>query len=72
MATPSLMVAAKSMGYDSCPRIGFDHDAVAKLVNLPAAPCIGPMVAIGKGTKEPRPKPGQLSMDEVVVRDRFA
>ena len=45
MATPSLMVAAKSMGYDSCPGIGFDHDAVAKLVNLPAAPSNVPIIS---------------------------
>jgi hypothetical protein len=28
-------------------------------------------VAIGKGTKEGWPKPGQLPMDEVVVPNRF-
>jgi hypothetical protein len=32
---------------------------------------IGPMIAIGKGTKESWPKPGQLSLDEVVIKDRF-
>ena len=32
---------------------------------------MGPMVAIGRGTKEPWPKPGQLTMDEVVIRNRF-
>ena len=72
IAMQTLMLAAKSMGYDSCPMIGFDHDAVGKLVNLPNDHCIGPMVAIGKAVKEPWPKPGQLSMDQVVVRDRFA
>ena len=51
--------------------IGFDRDAVAKLVTLPADCVVGPMVAIGKGTKEPWPKPGQLSLDEVVVHNRF-
>lgn len=71
MAMMTLMLAAKGMGYDSCPMIGFDHEAVAKLVNLPADHCIGPMVAIGKGTKEPWPKPGQLSIDEVRITDRF-
>ena len=71
MAMQTLMLTAKDMGYDSCPMIGFDHEAVAKLVNLPADHCIGPMVAIGKGTKDPWPKPGQLSMSEVVINDRF-
>jgi len=72
MAIQTIMLAAKAMGYDSCPMIGFDHDAVAKLINLPADHCIGPMVAIGKKTKGVWPKPGQLSLEEVVVTDRFA
>lgn len=72
MAMQTLMLAAKAMGYDSSPMIGFDHEAVARLINLPADHCIGPMVAIGKGTKAPWPKPGQLPLGEVVVTDRFA
>ena len=32
---------------------------------------IGPMVAIGRGTKDPWPKPGQLELSEVVVQNRF-
>lgn len=71
MAMQTLMVAAKAMGYESCPMIGFDHEAVAKLIHLPEDHCIGPMVAIGKGTKAPWPKPGQLPLSQVMVRDRF-
>jgi nitroreductase len=71
MAMQTLMVAAKAMGHESCPMIGFDHEAVAKLINLPDDHCMGPMVAIGKGTKDTWPKPGQLSRDEVVITDRF-
>ncbi|MCP3915753.1 MAG: nitroreductase family protein [bacterium] len=71
MAMQTLMLAAQGMGYDSCPMIGFEHEAVAKLVNLPADHCIGPMVAIGKRTKDPWPKPGQLSLAEVMITDRF-
>ncbi|MEM7228384.1 MAG: nitroreductase family protein [Planctomycetota bacterium] len=71
MAMQTIMVAAKAMGYESCPMIGFEHDDVAKLINLPADHCIGPMIAIGKGTKDPWPKPGQLSYDEVVIENSF-
>ncbi len=71
MAMQTIMVAAKAMGYESCPMIGFDHDAVAKLVRLPDDHCIGPMIAVGKGTKDAWPKPGQLALSEVVVNDRF-
>jgi len=72
IAMQTLMLAAKAMGYDSCPMIGFDHDAVAGLINLPDDHCIGPTVAIGKGVKPAWPKPGQLPLDEVVVSNRFS
>ena len=71
MAMQTLMLAAKSMGYDSCPMIGFYIEKVAELINLPEYHVMGPMVAIGKGTKDPWPKPGQLSLGEVVVENGF-
>ncbi|MEZ5325673.1 MAG: nitroreductase family protein [Verrucomicrobiales bacterium] len=72
MAMQTIMLAAKSIGYDSCPMIGYDIDAVAKLINLPEDHVMGPMVAIGKGTKDPWPKPGQLTLSEVVVENGFS
>lgn len=71
MAMQTLMLAAKAMGYDSCPMIGFDSEKVAELINLPDDHVMGPMVAIGKGTKDPWPKPGQLPLSEVVVENGF-
>ena len=71
MAMQTLMLAAKAMGYDSCPMIGFDIDEVAKLINLPEDHVMGAMVAIGKGTKEPWPKPGQLDLSDVVIENGF-
>jgi nitroreductase len=71
MAMQTLMLAAKAMGYDSCPMIGFDIDKVAELINLPEDHVMGPMVAIGKGTKESWPKPGQLPLSELVYENGF-
>ncbi len=71
MAMQTLMLAAKAMDYDSCPMIGFDIDKTAALIHLPNDHVMGPMVAIGKGIKEPWPKPGQLSLDEVVLENTF-
>lgn len=71
MAMQTLMLAAKGMGLDSCPMIGFDIEGVAKLINLPADHVMGPMVAIGKGIKAPWAKPGQLPLSEVLVNNRF-
>ena len=66
------MLAAKSMGYDSCPMDGFDFDKVAKLIRLPSDHLIAMFVAIGKGTKEAWSRPGQLDLDDVVIKNSFA
>jgi nitroreductase len=71
MAMQTLMLSAKAMGYDSCPMIGFDIDKVAELIHLPGDHVMGPMVAIGKGTQDPWPKPGQLSLEEIVFENGF-
>ena len=71
LAMQTLMLAAKDMGYDSCPMIGFDIEKVADLINLPDGYVMGPMVAIGKGTKAVWPKPGQLPLSEVVIENSF-
>jgi len=71
LAGMALMLAAKELGYDSCPMDGFDFDAVAKIIRLPGDHVISFMVAIGKGTQAAWPKPGQLAYDEVVIENRF-
>lgn len=72
LAGMTLMLAAKELGYDSCPMDGFDFDAVARLIGLPEDHVISFMVAIGKGTQPAWPKPGQLPYEEVVIDNRFA
>jgi nitroreductase len=72
MAAMTLMLAAKEMGYDSCPMDGFDFDAVGRLIGLPADHAIALFVTIGQGIQEPWPRGGQLALDEVVIQDRFA
>lgn len=71
IAAMTLMLAAKEMGYDSCPMDGFDFDAVGKLIKLPADHVISMFVAIGKNIREPWPRGGQLAAHEVIVQDRF-
>lgn len=71
IAAQTLMLAAKDMGYDSCPMDGFDFDQVGKLINLPDDHVIAMFVAIGKAAQEARPRAGQLDISEVVVEDRF-
>jgi len=72
IAAQTLMLAATSMGYESCPMDGFDFDKVGELVNLPDDHVIAMFVAIGKGVADAWPRPGQLALNEVVVENMFA
>lgn len=72
MIAQTIMLAAKAMGLDSCPMIGFDIDAVAKLINLPSDHAIGMIIVVGKGIKDPHPKPGFIPRDEMVIENSFA
>lgn len=71
MAAQTLMLAAKGMGYDTCPMTGFDFEAVGRLVNLPADHAICMAVAVGRALAPARPRGGQLAIDEVLRVDRF-
>ena len=72
IAAMTLMLAAKAMGYDSCPMDGFDFDAVGKLIKLPDDHVIAMFVAIGKAMQPARARGGQLAMDEVVILNQFS
>ena len=72
IAAQTLMLTAKSMGYDSCPMIGFDPEKVADIIDLPEKHVIGMMLTVGKALKEANVRGGQLPYDEVVFRDGFS
>ena len=67
----TLMLAARGMGYDSCPMIGFDAEAVAKLIRLPDDHALSFILAIGKQAKPVWPRGERLPDSEVVIQDRF-
>jgi nitroreductase len=71
IAGQTLMLTAKSMGYDSCPMIGFDPVKVAELIKLPENHLIGMMLTIGKASKPAWARGGQLPMDDVVFKNHF-
>ncbi|MCL4133058.1 UNVERIFIED_CONTAM: hypothetical protein GTU68_043495 [Idotea baltica] len=68
----TLMLAARGMGYDSCPMDGFDFDKVAELIALPEDHLISMFVVVGKAKEEARPRAGQLDKAEVVLKNGFA
>ena len=71
IAAQTLMLAAKAMGYDSCPMDLSDFGEVANLIRLPEGHAIAMFVAVGKGIREPWPRSGQLPREEVVLVDHF-
>ncbi len=71
IAAQTIMLAAKAMGYDSCPMDGFDFDEVAELINLPDDHAISLFVAVGKAVQQAAPRGGQLEYSEVVIENHF-
>ena len=71
IAAQTIMLAAKSMGYDSNPMIGFDPEKVGELISLPEDHVITMMIVIGKQVKPAMPRGGQLPLDKVVFTDKF-
>ena len=71
MAAQTLMLAAKQMGLDSCPMVGFEYDELANVINLPENHMIVMMVVVGKRAQDASQRGGQLSLDEVVFENKF-
>jgi nitroreductase len=71
IAAQTIMLAAQSMGYDSCPMEGFHYGKVGKLINLPDDHIVTMMVVIGKKVKDAGPRGGQLPLSEVVFKNSF-
>ena len=72
IAAQTIMLAAKSMGYDSNPMIGFEPEKVAEIIKLPENHVISMLMAIGKQTQPAMPRGGQLPLSKVVFTDRFS
>lgn len=72
MAAQTIMLAAKEMGYDTCPMVGFDFDAVGKLVNLPQDHVVCMMISVGKAVEPAHPRSGPVDEADVIIHDRFA
>lgn len=71
MAAQTIMLAAKSMGYDTCPMKGFDYNKIANLIRLPNDHIISMMVVVGKATKSASSRGGQLPLSEIMFENHF-
>ncbi len=71
MAAQTIMLAARGMGLDSCPMVGFEYDELAKVINLPENHLIVMMVVVGKRSEDAAQRGGQLSLGEVAFENNF-
>ncbi|MGI9566282.1 MAG: nitroreductase family protein [Nitrosopumilus sp.] len=71
IAAQTIMLAAKSIGYDTNPMIGFDPQKVGNIINLPDDHVISMLIAVGKQIKPAMPRGGQLPLSDVVFTDKF-
>jgi nitroreductase len=71
MAAQTIMLAAKSLGYDTCPMAGFDPAQVGKLIHLPENHIVNLLITVGKASKPAYPRSGQLPYNDVVFRQHF-
>jgi nitroreductase len=72
LAGMTLMLAAKGLGYDSCPMIGFDAEKVAELIKLPPHYALSFMIPVGIPTQTGWDRGQRLSDDIVVSYDKFS
>ena len=70
-AAQTIMLAAKQMGLDSCPMVGFEYDEMAKIINLPSDHIIVMMIVVGKAASPAAERGGQLPLDEIVFENKF-
>ena len=71
IAAQTMMLAAKAMGYDSCPMMGFDPEKVADIIKLPEYHLITMLVAVGKAREPAHPRLGQLPLADVMIENTF-
>lgn len=70
-AAQTIMLAARQMGLDSCPMVGFEYDQLAEIISLPEDHLISMMVVVGKAAEPAAERGGQLALDEVVFENNF-
>ena len=69
-AGQTIMLAARQMGLDSCPMVGFDYDEMAKIIELPDEHLIVLMIVVGKSLEAAKKRGGQLPLEEVVFKNK--
>ncbi|WP_042169360.1 nitroreductase family protein [Paenibacillus gorillae] len=72
LSAMQFMLIAKDKGWDTCPMIGFDANAVSTLLNIPESHIPVMMITIGKeDTSSQRPRGYRKPVGEFVSYDAF-
>lgn len=71
LAAMNLMLAAKDLGYGTCPMGGFDPEGVRKEFNIPSHLIPVMIVTIGPAKEETRPRKMRLPVNEVTTYNGF-
>jgi nitroreductase len=70
LAAMQLMLAAKSLGYDSCPMGGFDHARLVQEFNVPDRYIPVILISVGVAASPSRPST-RLPLDQLVISNTF-
>ncbi|WP_274361776.1 nitroreductase family protein [Paenibacillus thermotolerans] len=70
LAAMQLMLAAKELGYDSCPMGGFDPDGLVKEFRIPDRYIPLLLISVGKAAKPPYPS-SRFPAEDVIVWNQF-
>jgi nitroreductase len=70
LASMQLMIAAKAMGYDTCPMGGYDAVKFVEAFNVPARYVPVMLITVGLAASPARPS-GRLSLDQITIKNTF-
>ncbi|MEW9698553.1 nitroreductase family protein [Paenibacillus sp. SI8] len=70
LAAMQLMIAAKALGYDTCPMGGYDAAKLVEAFNIPARYVPVMLISVGLAATPARPS-GRLSLEQITVSNTF-
>ncbi len=71
LAAMTLMLAAKSMGIDSCPLESFDAECIKREFNVPDSYEVVMLIALGWQSQQPPERPMRFGYSDIVHLERF-
>lgn len=67
LVAQKVMLGASMLEIDSCPMIGFDFDAVGRLIRKPPDCLVLMIVALGRRREDPPPRAARLAVESIVA-----